>query len=449
MEKIGQIDIDKELLEFYEKTVQDKRDKINFMLFKLRLLSNPSLEESYKKYIPQEILNEMNRFYNSEWVIQQKSVEEKMREERFEKLKGEAFIKVLEERDQQELFSLFIRLLEDSIGLDEQKRYEQDWQEKGFGVLHPIVPSEQEICCDVINEVAHKIVRDSTNEDLDALTKIISSRAINFGVKLPNESSEEHVERILSNYIFQETEFEVEGTKLGEFYCTSGLYECGIQFLEDLIGYYYGLRGITRSIENMYGHPRDEAIGDSPEISSLIKEYPKNDFLNILKLKNVDKESIKKMEDFIKSIKTGRLNVQLVNQFIEIEFMLRELIRKIMTLQRPGDWLKQSVSTEMYNGCMAKLRADKRRGSDDPSEYLDLGQCLQIISDDWNFFKTIFIDCSYGFLSKSDFVVALDFIKSYRNKIHGSSYISKYGDIERLRIYLEKVNNCIKNFFKE
>jgi len=107
-----------------------------------------------------------------------------------------------------------------------------------------------------------------------------------------------------------------------------------------------------------------------------------------------------------------------------------------------GDWIKERLPAEIPK----RLAETYGRIPDDPSEYLTLGQCRDIVQyhDNWFLVKDAFLGGRVGFPNQLSFMQALDYVGEHRHHVkHGRPLKPGYADEEMRDVYFEKLSKCL------
>lgn len=404
----------------YKGVIKEKWERINELIFELRSIADPKLKESYKKYLigadkgfvsfmenpklSEEVWGLINQYLGKQEEWKERPPQQEKRE-KFEKWKKQILEQLYKEKEQKIFFKFVFMLITESFDPDYFDDAEMEFMsEVGTGVYSYL---EEELKC----------------LDADARLKLIDITGFQGDPDL-FISTLEMTKKIFENDL-------PDLLKRGMYYLEV------ISFLEDLIKFYKATSEIKKGIFDLY-----DPDGSWKPIN---KEHLAK-FLKAIKLKEINENFVKEIMDDSMAIISGRMSSDLENEAEEIEKKLREVIKAVLKKDKGDDWFKKSFSKDTFSMCMKRMQDDKIKDTSDPYHYLDLGGCKIVILEHWAEFEDVFVGSEVGFHDKEHFAGSMNFINTYRKKIHGSPYRSKYDDMSLLKIYLIKINKCVKGF---
>jgi hypothetical protein len=134
-------------------------------------------------------------------------------------------------------------------------------------------------------------------------------------------------------------------------------------------------------------------------------------------------------------------------EVMKLERKLKELIKVVLVNQYKDDWYKV-IPPEIWG--RAKKRQLKHNGDDLNKTHLHIifGECLHIMRSNKKFFYPIFKKES-GFGSDIEFEGAFDTLSRIKSTqmSHDVGIVMKKNDNELFRIYMDKINSCIDEYY--
>lgn len=143
-----------------------------------------------------------------------------------------------------------------------------------------------------------------------------------------------------------------------------------------------------------------------------------------------------------KQFGANRVKFQL-KEFGELEKNFRELLNKVLNLEKDDSILKESLSKSDYGKITKRIEKEGKKKK--VYQELTLGQCKHIIFLDIysNKFESIFIN-DEGFDNKHQFRAAMEHICKWRHdEYHKKELEKKFGDEQLLILNIERFNKCL------
>ncbi len=140
-------------------------------------------------------------------------------------------------------------------------------------------------------------------------------------------------------------------------------------------------------------------------------------------------------------------------EFKKLEKKLKQLIKEKFYDSKNEQWFKDAINDNgMYGKASKKMKKENKiEDMQIVYCYIGLGECFSIIEKKFERFDSVFIkeEKDYSFNNKQDLLASISNISTMRNLLsHDSKTEPKYGDEDKLKINLKKMNECLDEELK-